>query len=79
MIAGVVTTKRAAYRQFNNIISDLGYTLPAIDTFNRTVDTDTPWRAEQDMGGLALNVEYNLGKGKNHVHLSAEILELEPI
>ncbi|WP_379967742.1 TonB-dependent receptor [Epilithonimonas sp. UC225_85] len=64
VIAGVVTTKRAAYRQFNNIISDLGYTLPAIDPFNRTVDTDTPWKAEQDMGGLSLNAEYNLGKGK---------------
>jgi len=64
VIAGVVATKRAAYRQFNNIISDLGYTLPKIDPFNRTVDTDTPWKAEQDMGGLSLNVEYNLGKGK---------------
>lgn len=64
VIAGVVTTKRAAYRQFNNIISDLGYSLPAIDPFNRTVDTDTPWKAEQDMGGLSLNAEYTLGKGK---------------
>lgn len=64
VIAGVVTTKRAAYRQFGNIISDLGYTLPAIDPFNRTVDTDTPWKAEQDMGGLSLNAEYTLGKGK---------------
>lgn len=64
VIAGVVTTKRAAYRQFGNIISDLGYTLPTIDPFNRTVDTDTPWKAEQDMGGLSLNAEYNLGKGK---------------
>lgn len=64
VIAGVVTTKRAAYRQFGNIISDLGYTLPTIDPFNRTVDTDTPWKAEQDMGGLSLNAEYTLGKGK---------------
>ena len=64
VIAGVVTTKRAAYRQFGNIISDLGYTLPTIDPFNRKVDTDTPWKAEQDMGGLSLNAEYNLGKGK---------------
>ena len=64
VIAGVVTTKRAAYRQFGNIISDLGYTLPSIDPFNRKVDTDTPWKAEQDMGGLSLNAEYNLGKGK---------------
>ena len=64
VIAGVVTTKRAAYRQFGNIISDLGYTLPKIDPFNRTVDTDTPWKAEQDMGGISLNTEYNLGKGK---------------
>lgn len=64
VIAGVVTTKRAAYRQFSSIISDLAYTLPKIDPFNRTVDTDTPWKSEQDMGGLSLNVEYNLGKGK---------------
>ncbi|MNK49405.1 Pesticin receptor precursor [compost metagenome] len=64
VIAGVVTTKRAGYRQFGNIISDLGYTLPSINPFNRTVDTDTPWKAEQDMGGISFNAEYTLGKGK---------------
>ena len=30
-VAGVVQTQRAAYRQFNAIISDLNYTLPSLD------------------------------------------------
>lgn len=64
VIAGVVTTKRAAYRQFNAIIADLGYTLPSTNPFDRITDTDTPWRSNQDLGGLSLNADYKLGKGK---------------
>ncbi len=38
VIAGVVTTKRSAYRQFNSIIADLGYTLPSTNPFDRLID-----------------------------------------
>jgi iron complex outermembrane recepter protein len=52
VIAGVVTTKRAAYRQVNNIISDLGYTLPSLNAFDRKIDHDTPWRSGNQLGGV---------------------------
>lgn len=62
--AGTVKTKRADYRQFDNIIADLDYSLPSKDPFERKVDHDTPWRSNQDLGGLSLNAEYKIGKGK---------------
>lgn len=63
VIAGVVTTKRDAYRQFNNIIADLGYTLPSQNPFDRKIDHDTPWRSDQNLGGASLNVDIKLGPG----------------
>ncbi|MEY4540291.1 MAG: hypothetical protein RLZZ306_2048, partial [Bacteroidota bacterium] len=41
VVAGVVTTKRPAYRQFNNIIADLNYKLPTTNPFDRIIDTDS--------------------------------------
>ena len=64
VIAGVVETKRAAYRQFSAIISDLGYTIPYDSPFDRVTDTDTPWRSYQDLGGMSLNIDYRLWNGK---------------
>ena len=64
VIAGVVTTKRAAYRQFNQIIADLGYELPSLSAFDRKVDHDTPWRSNNDLGGVSFNVEREIGDGK---------------
>ncbi len=62
-VAGVVTTKRAAYRQFNAIIKDLNYTLPYSSPFERIVDLDTPSKADNQLGGLSLNADIKLGKG----------------
>src|SRR6187399_3400845 len=45
VVAGVVETKRAAYRQFNAIIGDLNYSLPTDNAFDRKIDHDTPWRS----------------------------------
>ena len=50
-IAGVATTLRAANRQFASIASDLKYALPSANPFDRIIDTDTPWRSDQDYGG----------------------------
>lgn len=61
--AGVVTTQRAAYRQFNQIIADLGYTLPSTNPFDRIVDHDTPWRSGNELGGVSLNVDARIGPG----------------
>ena len=63
VVAGVVTTKRAAYRQFNNIIADLGYKLPTTNPFDRVTDADTPWRVNNDFGGVSLNIDAKIGAG----------------
>jgi iron complex outermembrane receptor protein len=63
VIAGVAPTKRAAYRQFNQIIADLNYSLPSQNAFDRKIDHDTPWRSGQDLGGISINVETKIGEG----------------
>jgi len=64
VVAGVVQTNRTAYRQFNNIISSLGYSLPSTNPFDRKIDHDTPWRSGQDLGGASLNINSKIGNGK---------------
>jgi iron complex outermembrane receptor protein len=63
VIAGVVTTKRAAYRQFNAIITDLKYQLPSLNAFDRLIDHNTTWRSGNDLGGVSLNVDAKIGNG----------------
>lgn len=63
VVAGVVPTKRAAYRQFNAIIADLGYKLPTTNPFDRITDADSPWRVNNDFGGASINVDAKIGKG----------------
>jgi len=63
VVAGVVTTKRAAYRQFNAITADLGYTLPSLNAFDRVIDHDTPWRSGNQLGGVSLNGDIKIGPG----------------
>ena len=63
VIAGVVTTQRAGYRQFESIIGDLGYTPVSYHAFDRKLDHNTPWRSLNDLGGISLNMEAKIGKG----------------
>jgi iron complex outermembrane receptor protein len=63
VVAGVVETKRAPYRQFNAIISDLNYTLPSNNAFDRKIDHDTPWNSGNDLGGVSLNIDSKIGPG----------------
>ncbi len=63
VVAGVVETQRAAYRQFDQIIADLNYELPSRNAFDRIVDHDTPWRSKNDLGGISLNADIHLGSG----------------
>ncbi|WP_421827564.1 TonB-dependent receptor [Larkinella sp.] len=62
-VAGVVPTKRAAYRQFNAIIADLGYTLPYQSAFERKLDLDTPSKADNQLGGVSVNADIKIGNG----------------
>jgi iron complex outermembrane receptor protein len=63
VVAGVAPTQRAAYRQFDAIIKDLNYQLPSLNAFDRKIDHDTPWRSNQDMGGISLNIDTKIGTG----------------
>jgi len=63
VIAGVTPTERSAYRQYAKIISDLGYQQPKIDPFSREINTNTPWRHNQSIGGVSVNVDYKIGNG----------------
>ena len=63
VVAGVVQTLRPEYRQFEQIIADLNYDLPSRDPFDRKIDHDTPWRSGNELGGMSLNVEANVGPG----------------
>ncbi len=64
VIAGVAPTLRAANRQFPGIAADLRYTVPSTDPFDRLIDTDTPWRSEQDYGGASLTADWRVGQGQ---------------
>src|SRR5690606_20417962 len=63
VIAGVAPTLRPEYRQFEQIIADLGYSLPSRNPFDRVIDHDTPWRSGNDLGGVSLNVDVEIGNG----------------
>ncbi|MCE7066620.1 TonB-dependent receptor [Dyadobacter sp. CY326] len=63
VLAGVVKTKRAAYRQFDQIIADLNYKLPSTNPFDRLIDHDTPWRSGNELGGVSLNIDAKIGGG----------------
>lgn len=63
VVAGVVPTKRAAYRQFDAIIADLNYALPSLNAFDRLVDHDTPWNSGNDLGGGSVNFDTKIGPG----------------
>jgi iron complex outermembrane receptor protein len=63
VFAGVVRTQRAEFRQFDNIIADLGYELPSRNPFDRKIDHDTPWKSGNELGGVSLNADIELGPG----------------
>ncbi len=63
VVAGVVQTKRAAYRQFNAIIADFNYALPSDNAFDRKIDHDTPWQSGNELGGASLNIDTKVGPG----------------
>jgi iron complex outermembrane receptor protein len=63
VVARVAPTLRAANRQYAAIAADLGYTPPSFNAFDRLTDTETPWRSDQDMGGVSLTAEWHGGGG----------------
>ncbi len=63
VVAGVAPTLRPGYRQFEQIIADLNYDLPSRNPFDRVVDHNTSWRSGNELGGVSLNVDAELGPG----------------
>ena len=63
VVAGVAPTERPAYRQFSAIIADLNYTLPSDHAFDRKIDHDTPWNSGNDLGGVSLTLDLDIGRG----------------
>src|SRR5690606_23776388 len=63
-VAGVVPTLRNPNRQYAQIAADLGYAPPSFNAFDRLIDTDTPWRSDQDLGGASVTVDWALGAGQ---------------
>jgi iron complex outermembrane receptor protein len=61
--AGTAPTQRADFRQFEQIIADLNYDLPSRNPFDRVIDHNTPWRSNQDMGGISLNADFEFDNG----------------
>ncbi len=64
VVAGVAPTLRNANRQYPQIASDLDYTPPSFNAFDRVTDVNSPLRSYQDLGGTALNVDWNAGRGR---------------
>ncbi len=61
--AGVVTTNRTAYRQFDAIAADLNYKLPSTNAYDRVTDQNTATKSGNDLGGVSLNVDAKIGGG----------------
>ena len=54
-------TQRPLNRQYAALAAAQGYAVPSTDAFDRVTDVDTPLRARQELGGLSLNAEWDLG------------------
>jgi iron complex outermembrane receptor protein len=64
VVAGVAPTLRSANRQYPAIAADLGYTPPSFNAFDRVTDIDTALRANQDLGGASVNVDWKVWRGR---------------
>jgi len=64
VIAGVAPTLRPLNRQYDQMAADLGYKAPSFNAFDRLIDTDTPWRSTQDMGGGSVEIDWTIGRGQ---------------
>ena len=61
--ARVGRTQRPLNRQFDALAAAFGYAPPSRDAFDRVTDLDTPLRARQEIGGVSLRAEWELGAG----------------
>ncbi len=63
VFAGVAPTQRPANRQYAAQAAQFGYAPPSLNPFDRVTDLDTPHRSYSDLGGVAVNVDWDVGPG----------------
>ncbi len=63
VFAGVVPTQRPLNRQYAAQAAYYNYAPPSLNPFDRVTDLDTPHRSNSDLGGVALNVDWDVGGG----------------
>jgi iron complex outermembrane receptor protein len=56
-------TQRPLNRQFAALAAAFGYSPPSTNAFDRLTDLDTPLDALQEIGGVSLRAEWDLGPG----------------
>ncbi len=54
-------TQRPLNRQYAALAAAQGYAVPSTDPFDRVTDIDTPLRARQELGGVSLVANWDLG------------------
>jgi iron complex outermembrane receptor protein len=57
----VGATQRPLNRQYPQLAAAQGYSVPSTDPFDRVTDVDTDLRAKQELGGLSLLANWDLG------------------
>ncbi|CAN5250246.1 TonB-dependent receptor [soil metagenome] len=59
--ARVAPTQRPLSRQYNQLAAAFGYRPPSFNAFDRVTDTDTPPNSRQEIGGVSLVANWDLG------------------
>ncbi len=60
---GVAPTLRNPNRQYAALASYFGYTPPSFNAFDRLTDADTYHQSNQDIGGISLTANWEIGSG----------------
>jgi len=65
VIAGVAEMPNLApNRRFEAIAADLDYALPSTNPFDRVIDHNSRWGGGQNLGGLSLTADWEVGAGQ---------------
>jgi iron complex outermembrane receptor protein len=64
VVAGVAPTLRNANRQYPQMAAEFGYAPPSFNAFDRLTDIDSPVRSYQGLGGVSLNIDWEVGSGQ---------------
>ena len=63
VFVGTGATQRPLNRQFDALAAALSYAVPSTDPFDRIADLDAPLSAVNELGGVALKANWEIGPG----------------